>query len=220
MSGKKKTKTKTVNLLKLRWDQRRVKPRRVLTDRTCNWCLQASQSALCSGKSSYMTWISLRVRCHKVGSVQMCSHCKIGAPPRRTTCAVTTAPLSFWEQEFTLCCLCSAGSTLATEDWSVVMFTFQEERLGRCVCIGLKRLQSYWQIPGKKWQDAEPRTGKLLPLFTRNNSAKPKLESVVFSSLQVSVWNYKIDLCLQRGLTKNYIRSDINPTLRPSSFRI
>lgn len=93
MSEKKQN--KNVNLLKLRWDQRRVKPRRVLSDRTCDWCLQASQSALCSGKSSYMTWISLHVRCHKVGSVQMCSYCKIGAPPRRTICAVTTAPLSF-----------------------------------------------------------------------------------------------------------------------------
>lgn len=196
-------KKNNLNLLKLRWDQRRVKTRRVFSDRTCDWCLQASQSALCSGQSSYMTWILLlHDGCNKAASVQMCSCCEMGAPPRWTICAVTTAAGSRNSRSAASAAL-EAHWLQATEDWRVFMFTFQEERLGRFACIGWKRLQRYWQITEEKWRDAEPRTGELLPLFTRNHSAKSTLESVVISSLQVGVRNYKINLWLRWGLIKN-----------------
>lgn len=92
-----------------------MKTRRVFSDRTCDWCLQASQSALYSGQSSYMTPISLRDRCDGAGSVQMCRDCEVGAPPRRRICNCNNSAVgSCLEQGFTLRCLCSAGNTLAT----------------------------------------------------------------------------------------------------------
>lgn len=124
-----------------------------------HWCLQASQSALCSGQSSYMTRTSLHDRCGGAGSVQMCSYCKVGAPPRRTICPVTTALLRVFRGRYSrsvASAVLEARWLQAAEDWSVFMFTFQEERLGRLVCIGLKRLQHNWQTMGKKWQDTEP----------------------------------------------------------------
>lgn len=66
---------------------------------------------------------------------------------------------SFYEQTVMFCCLCGAESTCwvqAAEDWSVSVFTFQEERLGGLICIGLKWLQCYWQITRGGGQDAEP----------------------------------------------------------------
>lgn len=72
------------------------------------------------------------------------------------------------------------------------VFTFQEERLGRLVCIGLKRLQLYWQ---RRRNDTtlKPGTGQLLPLFTRINSVKLKFKRGIISSVQISVQNYKIN---------------------------
>lgn len=62
---------------------------------------------------------------------------------RNNLCCNNGAVKSFHKQIFMFCCLCGAGSTCwlqAIEDWSVSMFTFQEERLGGLVCIGLKQL--------------------------------------------------------------------------------